>query len=627
MSRVEDLIKGLGDAFATPAELRTTFEEVREFLVGVPREQLRATLTGTRLGRAIRAFGKRGDITENDVEDTKKLIKDTTARALSTEVASSSSARLDGDRGRQLSVGGAFASQAQEASGTDPHCDVDLEEIESLALEDVERGPSHAEDACSVASMSVSADAAESEISYEGMRQLGNGLYKCSTRGIRLPTVAKGIMFNAVEQLRLAGKVRAASARRKRWKDEVKEIPTTYLIQELEQRLPCPPPGATARRYIRSRFVARLLHVPYHTVRNAWRRGRKRRAKKKSCNAGTEKFVTEELTAVQKEDRAKAAVIRIVLSNASKGRPQHDMAHDLNQLRMNMASLGSSEFLPERLLHHRFPVAIEHCGALIIRTALANILEMQLPSLGIRSDICIFVDSGTIGHQWKSCRDNLEFLGISCSTPEHPVHESSALFIEAVPSGLDGRSEAQCDLIMRSLGKAPWRVSASVLKSCLAIAGADGQYAQGEKSKHEPNHCLDLLFEKIGRRPRVGWDGFHRINHAGVASMRSSEEATEFFAVLHELQAQFGYGQGRSAARAVADVMGIRMCRHRHGGGTRKFIYLSKAVDSFLNNFPVFVQTIRLRKHHAETQHRTSHSNAWWASLARRVSELTMLFF
>ena len=108
--------------------------------------------------------------------------------------------------------------------------------------------------------------------------------------------------------------------------------------------------------------------------------------------------------------------------------------------------------------------------------------------------------------------------------------------------------------------------------------------------------------------------------------MRSSEEATECFAVLHELQAQFGYGHGRSAARAVADVMGIRMSRHRHGGGTRKFIYLSKAVDSFHNNFPVFVQTIRLRKHHAETQHRTAHSNVWWAALAKRVTELTMCF-
>ena len=114
-------------------------------------------------------------------------MKDTTARASSTEAASSSSARW----GRQLSVGGALASQAQEASGTDPHCDVDLQEIESLALEDVERGPSHAEDACSVASMSVSADAAESEISYEGMRQLGNGLYKCSTRGKKITACSK----------------------------------------------------------------------------------------------------------------------------------------------------------------------------------------------------------------------------------------------------------------------------------------------------------------------------------------------------------------------------------------------------------------------------------------------------
>ena len=196
-SRVKDFIRGLADPLSSPEELRTTFEEVREFLLGVPREQLRATLKDTGLGVAIRAFGNRADIDENAAEDTKQLMKDTSARASSTAAASSSSAR----RGRQLSVGGALASQAQEASGTDPHCDVDLEEIESIALEDVERGPSHAEDACSVASMSVSADASESEISYEGMRQLGNGLYKCSTRGIRLPPEAKGMMFNCIEQL------------------------------------------------------------------------------------------------------------------------------------------------------------------------------------------------------------------------------------------------------------------------------------------------------------------------------------------------------------------------------------------------------------------------------------------
>ena len=115
MSRVKDFIKGLADPFASPAELRTTFEEVREFLFGVPREQLRATLKDTGLGLAIRAFGNRADIDENGAEDTKQL-KDTSARASSTAAASSSSAR----RGRQLSVGGALASQAQEASGTDP---------------------------------------------------------------------------------------------------------------------------------------------------------------------------------------------------------------------------------------------------------------------------------------------------------------------------------------------------------------------------------------------------------------------------------------------------------------------------------------------------------------------------
>ena len=159
----------------------------------------------------------------------------------------------------------------------------------------------------------------------------------------------------------------------------------------------------------------------------------------------------------------------------------------------------------------------------------------------------------------------MELLGISFSTPTHPEHGSGALFLEAILGGLDGRSEAVSKLLADALSKDPWRVSSSVLKSSMAIAGGDGQYADGEKSMHNPNSCLQMLFENVGRRPRVGWDGFHRINKAGVASMRSSDEATEFFSILHTLHAQFGYGQGRSVALAVADVMHVKMQRIRHG--------------------------------------------------------------
>ena len=302
------------------------------------------------------------------------------------------------------------------------------------------------------------------------------------------------------------------------------------------------------------------------------------------------------------------------------------MINDLNQLRQQMKNLGGLALLPQRLLHHRFPSAIEHLGALTVRAALGNVLRADLPSLGIRSDFCLVTDSGTIGQQWKSCRDSMEFMGIRLSTPQDPVRESNAIF-EASTGVLDGRAEALSESILNALAQPPWLVTKHVLRACLAIAGADGQYAKGEQSMHHPNECLALVFHKAGRRSRVGWDGFHRVNKAGVLSMRSSDEATELFSVLHDLHAQFGYGQGRSVARAVADIMGVRMVRHRHGGGTRKFIYLSQAVESLLSNFAVFVQSVRLRKAHAESEDRTGKSNQWWANLGKRITELSMLMF
>ena len=183
------------------------------------------------------------------------------------------------------------------------------------------------------------------------------------------------------------------------------------------------------------------------------------------------------------------------------------------------------------------------------------------------------------------------------------------------------------EVILAAMAKPPCLITKGVLRASLAIFAADGQYADGEKSEHTPSKSGDLIFTKAGRRPRIAWDGFHRIDKAGVSSMRSSPEAVEFFDILHTLQAQFGYGQGRSVARAVADVMGTKMIRHRHAGGTRKFVYLSEAVESFLGNFGVFMQSIRLRKHQAETENRTAQSNEWWSTLARRVATLSLVSF
>ena len=161
-----------------------------------------------------------------------------------------------------------------------------------------------------------------------------------------------------------------------------------------------------------------------------------------------------------------------------------------------------------------------------------------------------------MGHPWRSCRDNLEVVGLTISTPAHHLHESNSVLVGVIPLGLDGRSEAVLSILQGALGSGPWHITPSILKSRLAVAGGDGQYAEGEESVHNPSKVLYVLFEQTGRVPRIGWDGFHRLNHAGMASMRSSDIATEFFQLLHDLQAQFGYGQGRTAAHAVADVMG-----------------------------------------------------------------------
>ena len=71
------------------------------------------------------------------------------------------------------------------------------------------------------------------------------------------------------------------------------------------------------------------------------------------------------------------------------------------------------------------------------------------------------------------------------------------------------------------------------------------------------------------------WDHFHRLDHAGNNAIRASVPATEVMQLLHDLEANFGHGQGRALHRGVNDFIGAPQLSHMYPGGcvAEKFFF------------------------------------------------------
>ena len=170
-------------------------------------------------------------------------------------------------------------------------------------------------------------------------------------------------------------------------------------------------------------------------------------------------------------------------------------------------------------------------------------------------------------------------VGAFFSTPAHPTNDTSDVLIGAPPEGLDGRAPALTQVVRQCIRAAPWQMDDSTIRASLAVVGTDGQYAEGERSKHKPVDAFGPIFTRVGRAPRVHWDHFHRLDHAGNNAIRASAPATEIMQLLHDLEANFGHGQGRLLHRGVTDFLGAAQLSHMHPGGHR-------AQNVFLYGFP-----------------------------------------
>ena len=158
-------------------------------------------------------------------------------------------------------------------------------------------------------------------------------------------------------------------------------------------------------------------------------------------------------------------------------------------------------------------------------------------------------------------------VGAFFSTPAHPTRDISDILIGAPSEGVDGRVLALTQVVRQCIGAAPWMLGDSTIRASLAVVGTDGQYAAGERSKHTPVDAFGPIFTRAGRAPRVHWDHFHRLDHAGNNAIRASAPATEVMQLLHDLEANFGHGQGRALHRGVNDFLGAAQLAHKHPGG------------------------------------------------------------
>ena len=190
----------------------------------------------------------------------------------------------------------------------------------------------------------------------------------------------------------------------------------------------------------------------------------------------------EQLTAREKDKEVLRRSVRIVLGNASMGRPQSHVRHDALQLFLAGVPVG------HKWLNRNFVDVAEHLGAQALKQTSALLLSEPLPALGIPSDIELWLDQNTIGKIFHAVRSTVLILGVTVSVPD--ARGSSAVFLDAPAEGVDGRNQSSWGLITTTLSKEPWCMSSNILRARLAVAVGDGHFAEGEESRHTPVKSL-----------------------------------------------------------------------------------------------------------------------------------------
>ena len=548
-------------------ELLGTYQSAKQLIARASRADLLGLLKGkdrNALGPSLRAFGRRGDLPEWVEADVTHLIASTVARS-------------KGEQKRQRAL--APTQRPRRANRKQSGDDVEVEQPAPVSDVELEHPPQDEdctfeapppEDDCKL-ELPPQDDGVFLELPVvQGERKhnrtvkrpdklVGQAtVRRLEQRGIQSnPEVGK-VVGNCVEIL--DSLVVAGRGQRRAIGPELAAVRTRDLLGELFRRLPV---ASTDSRGVAlsARVAGALCGIPA-------RRAKEHHTKylRSACESPTSTSTSAVRTApsapLESElELAQLRVGRAVLAAAVEGRSRASQVREMHRLRIAGCDVGRS-------LHtERFAEVFEFCMALVTRKMQDHAMRALVPALGIRSDFGLFADGATIGKIFKSVRSSVLLVGAFFSTPTHKTDDVSDVLIGAPSEGLDGRALALTQVVRQCIGAAPWQMGDSTIRASLAVVGTDGQYAAGERSKHTPVDAFGPIFTRVGRTPRVHWDHFHRLDHAGNNAIRASAPATEIMQLLHDLEANFGHGQGRLLHRGVTDFLGEAQLSHKHPGG------------------------------------------------------------
>ena len=312
-------------------------------------------------------------------------------------------------------------------------------------------------------------------------------------------------------------------------------------------------------------------------------------------------------------------LVRLALHNAVRGRPHSDFVYDVNQMALAGGKVGNKYHTAD------FAVACEKFANDDLEKVTVQSLQIILPGLGVKSDLELIGDGGSLGKYYSRGGDSVLIIGIVASTKHAPY--SHVYFIGSVNQEADERAEALAARFEDAVDKMgmPW----GDLKSRWACFCGDGAYVGGgPNAKHNgANAVFESMWDKMKRPRRCIWDLFHCIDKAGSNALRSALPE-DFLQLTKDLEHLFGLGQGRHLDRCIASYLGVKFLSCQTACGTRKVVYLSGVPERYIHKFKRFYLGLLLRMNRALDQRGSSnHSFKKLKELGERLADTSLLVF
>ena len=427
-------------------ELEAAIGRVEELFETLDRDQWTGYLRAG-LGIAIRRATKRQYATEYVVQTAQRLIDQTVTRRTPRPRATRPIAEVARPAEHDAELGDLASSDSDSIA--EPGIDAVLAEPDAVLAEP---------DCCD------EGFTAEAEVVVEPTEQ--PKLWKVSMEGEKINDMTSKIITNICLQLEMATSVgvKVGTMSRKQKREFLTQCTVVELLNTLNSRLQCA--HSTRGRSVIDAFVSNVCNVGVCSVS---------RCRARVGLPRDEQDAAEQECIADDSDLAMHLGTMAVVSNAVKGRPHADYLRDLALIRA-----CKPDALPEKCLNWTFPRAIEYVTLQVVRRRLHDVLDSDLPALGIKGDFTAFMDGGTIGRLFRSCRSSLLVLGVTLTVADTKYDEDSdCICIDALPC-LDGRAEAVCGQALNVFNKNTWHVTKQQLAARLAAFGADGEYAEGE---------------------------------------------------------------------------------------------------------------------------------------------------